>query len=319
MIERVWGGAAVTDDALTQLIKEVRRSLGDDPRNPRFVKTVPKSGYRFIGAVEELSAFEPATIETSEITTVEVEYEEEEIAPHQVVDVAPLPLPAARTFWSRSRLMLISGSLLVLIAAIALTVYLLPRSPQPAVVTLPRVPGRKTVAVMHLNNQSNTQELDWLREGVADMLISNLSRSKKLAVLNRQQLHLLLEGNEHKPGDQISLQRALDIAAQNQAEAVLLGSFAVLGRSVRIDLQLYDVGSGELLSTERLIADKHEQILGQVDLLSIKIASQLGASPETETPESIARAMTSNIEAYRYYSLALERLMVWTMRQRSSS
>jgi DNA-binding winged helix-turn-helix (wHTH) protein len=44
LFENVWNNTAVTDDVLVQCIKEVRRSLGDDPHRARFIKTVPKAG-----------------------------------------------------------------------------------------------------------------------------------------------------------------------------------------------------------------------------------------------------------------------------------
>ena len=58
--EEVWRGIPVTDEALTQCIKTLRRQLGDDAANPRFIETVPKHGYRFIAAVEAAGAA-PAT------------------------------------------------------------------------------------------------------------------------------------------------------------------------------------------------------------------------------------------------------------------
>ena len=53
-LEEVWRGVPVTDEALTQCIKTLRRRLGDDAANPRFIETVPKHGYRFIAPVERL-------------------------------------------------------------------------------------------------------------------------------------------------------------------------------------------------------------------------------------------------------------------------
>lgn len=49
IFEEVWDGVFVTDAALTQCIKDIRKQLGDDASNPRFIKTVPKHGYMFIG------------------------------------------------------------------------------------------------------------------------------------------------------------------------------------------------------------------------------------------------------------------------------
>lgn len=50
-LEEVWRGVPVTDEALTQCIKTLRRRLGDDAARPRFIETVPKHGYRFVAPV----------------------------------------------------------------------------------------------------------------------------------------------------------------------------------------------------------------------------------------------------------------------------
>ncbi|HEU4650049.1 MAG TPA: transcriptional regulator, partial [Croceibacterium sp.] len=55
-LEEVWRGIPVTDEALTQCIKTLRRQLGDDAANPRFIETVPKHGYRFIAALQAADA-----------------------------------------------------------------------------------------------------------------------------------------------------------------------------------------------------------------------------------------------------------------------
>src|SRR5690606_31785345 len=49
-LDEVWRGIPVTDEALTQCIRTLRRQLGDDAAQPRFIETVPKHGYRFIAA-----------------------------------------------------------------------------------------------------------------------------------------------------------------------------------------------------------------------------------------------------------------------------
>lgn len=71
----VWRGVPVTDEALTQCIRTLRRQLGDDAANPRFIETVPKHGYRFIAGVEGVEATE-----------------------------RPLPLPASPRRWDEAAL-----------------------------------------------------------------------------------------------------------------------------------------------------------------------------------------------------------------------
>lgn len=47
----VWQGIPVTDEALTQCVRTLRRALDDTPAAPRFIETVPKHGYRFLPEV----------------------------------------------------------------------------------------------------------------------------------------------------------------------------------------------------------------------------------------------------------------------------
>ena len=51
-MDEVWRGIPVTDEALTQCIRTLRKQLGDDAARPRFIETVPKHGYRFIAEVD---------------------------------------------------------------------------------------------------------------------------------------------------------------------------------------------------------------------------------------------------------------------------
>ena len=53
-LDEVWRGVPVTDEALTQCVRTIRRQLGDDAANPRFIETVPKHGYRFIAPVTRI-------------------------------------------------------------------------------------------------------------------------------------------------------------------------------------------------------------------------------------------------------------------------
>jgi DNA-binding winged helix-turn-helix (wHTH) protein len=55
IFEEVWEGVIVTDAALTQCIKDIRKLLHDEVVSPRFIKTVPKHGYMFIGQVVALN------------------------------------------------------------------------------------------------------------------------------------------------------------------------------------------------------------------------------------------------------------------------
>ena len=48
IFERVWADAVVSESALSQAVRTIRRTLGDDSREPRFIRTVSRHGYRFV-------------------------------------------------------------------------------------------------------------------------------------------------------------------------------------------------------------------------------------------------------------------------------
>lgn len=48
IFDRVWTDETVSDSALSQAIRTIRRTLGDDSKEPRFIRTVSRHGYRFV-------------------------------------------------------------------------------------------------------------------------------------------------------------------------------------------------------------------------------------------------------------------------------
>lgn len=67
-MDEVWKGVPVTDEALTQCVRSLRRALGDEAGRPRFIETEPKHGYRFIAAVERVDgAAVAASVETAPV------------------------------------------------------------------------------------------------------------------------------------------------------------------------------------------------------------------------------------------------------------
>jgi tetratricopeptide (TPR) repeat protein/DNA-binding winged helix-turn-helix (wHTH) protein len=343
LIQTIWDGAAVTDDTLVQIIVELRKTLGDDARHPQFIRTIPKIGYQFIAPVSRIhpasaNGTNATLVEIEEITTVQVEYEqvidgetrgrgdaameqrgdraiegESDRAMERVGDGASGRFRRRLAVSPRRRAAVLTVcSFLLLALAAAWLVLGRTERHSTAAVTLPRVPGKKPVAVMYFENRANDRELDWLREGLADMLIASLSRSQRLTLLSRQQLTALLGHTGQQNAAPIKLEDGLEIARRAQAETMILGGFARLGDKVRIDVTLHDARTGQLQAAESLIADTPAQILTQIDLLSLKLATHLGATlAESDAQRGLAAMMTNNLDAYRYYSLALEQAQMF--------
>src|SRR5579863_9351034 len=65
LLNAVWGDAAVTENSLTRSIALLRRLLGDETRNPRYIETVATVGYRLVCKVE-VSEDDSGTLETAD-------------------------------------------------------------------------------------------------------------------------------------------------------------------------------------------------------------------------------------------------------------
>src|SRR5581483_11023808 len=59
LLHSIWEDAAVTDNALTRVIAQLRKALGDDAKVARYIETIPTVGYRFVAEVAEVNPAPP--------------------------------------------------------------------------------------------------------------------------------------------------------------------------------------------------------------------------------------------------------------------
>src|SRR5688500_12593235 len=62
MMDQVWSDSFVEENAISKSVWTIRIALGEDPKNPRFIQTVPKRGYRFVGEVTEVNDCSAQTV-----------------------------------------------------------------------------------------------------------------------------------------------------------------------------------------------------------------------------------------------------------------
>ena len=65
LLDAVWGHRFVSESVLKSAISEVRAALGDDPKQPRYIETVSRRGYRFIAAPVGVVSQSAAAVERS--------------------------------------------------------------------------------------------------------------------------------------------------------------------------------------------------------------------------------------------------------------
>ena len=62
LMEAVWGRLAVSDHSVAMVVSQLRRALEDDVREPRFIETITKRGYRLIAPCAELPSDDGARV-----------------------------------------------------------------------------------------------------------------------------------------------------------------------------------------------------------------------------------------------------------------
>jgi DNA-binding response OmpR family regulator len=68
LLDAVWGHRHVSESVLKTIINQLRTSLGDDPRVPRYIETLHRRGYRFVAQVAPVSTVRPRPLEASDGT-----------------------------------------------------------------------------------------------------------------------------------------------------------------------------------------------------------------------------------------------------------
>jgi DNA-binding response OmpR family regulator len=72
LLDAVWGHRHVSESVLRTTINQLRTSLGDDPRVPRYIETLSRRGYRFVAQVAQVSAARPRPPTVSDVATTTI-------------------------------------------------------------------------------------------------------------------------------------------------------------------------------------------------------------------------------------------------------
>ncbi len=221
--ETVWPEVHVDfDQSLNFCIRQIRAVLNDSATKPRYIETLPKQGYRFIGTISTSSG-RPSPANMANITE---EIAAAAAAVELLISAAPalprLGMRAARS-GSRRSFVLATGVVLLLLAVI--TALLIE---QQAHVGQQSTGSIHSLAVLPLENFSGDPAQDYLADGLTDELTTMLAKNSSLRVISRTSVMRFRDVREPLP----------QIARKLGADAILEGSLARNGGTVHIALQL---------------------------------------------------------------------------------
>lgn len=147
LLAEVWPGVVVTPDSVYQAITSLRRALGDAARNPAYVATVPRRGYRLVAAVGSVPALETPPVPTQTI----------------------VPRGRAAGFVAALTMMLLMTAALLALAAWRLV------GPAAA-------PAAQSIAVMPFLDLTDGMREEPFADGMVEELIGRLSKQPALKV-----------------------------------------------------------------------------------------------------------------------------------------
>jgi serine/threonine protein kinase/tetratricopeptide (TPR) repeat protein len=170
-----------------------------------------------------------------------------------------------------------------------------------------RVAGHKSIAVLYFSNLSQDQSLNWLDNGLTDMLTTNLAQVKGLDVLSTERVLSAVQ-RASRDGKAMDPSQAQQVARDAGADAYITGALLKMGPTqLRLDVRAQDTGTGQILFSDKLEGQDVQSIFGMVDRLTASIAgSFLPASELPQKAPEIEQASTSSVEAYRHYQLGVD-------------
>ena len=326
LMKSVWADSFVEEGNITFTIGLLRKLLGDDTKNSRFIETVPKRGYRFIADVRRVEAEKkdaPESFVASEITKPQISSN-----PHfaverrgNVIAVAEWQNETGKNFGEEREEKTLNGNEAAIwqatngdankqtaetrhgfspqirrhkpLAAFALAVLLVGSIALGYYlfsVGKTTVGDKKSIAVLPLK-PINTANRDEIYEiGIADSLILRLSSMKGFIVrpLSATRKYTDIE------------QDPIAAGRQQQVYYVLASNYQLAGGKIKITAQLFNVVSGQIEETY-----KSEKNAGDVFAMQDAIAGEVGnillTRFATTSTSPTAKRGTTNEEAYRLY------------------
>ena len=284
---RLWPADTFVDFALglKVAVKKLRNALGDHADAPRYVENLPRRGYRFIMAVEQINhtvicltaGGNDAQAQELPQPTASNSERHAGVGEAQGHSTAT---PARSRQW---RVIAVAAAVVLIAALTTVVVERLhptqPASAQPV-----------SLAVLPFTVIDNAGQSEYLGLGMADALIVRLGRLKRFAVRPTS----AVRGFSASKPDVVAAGRRLGV------ENILDGHIQRSADRARVTVQLVRVADGFALWTEQF-DEKFTDILGFQDSIAVRVVSALCQPLSEDQIHSMARQSTVNADAYEAF------------------
>ncbi len=165
------------------------------------------------------------------------------------------------------------------------------------------VDNKPVVSVLYFDNQSKNADLDVLRKGLADMIVTDLVAWDGVVVVEREKLEQVLGELKLQQTKSFDKATAQKVGRFIGAEYVIAGSMALAGEELRLDARISKVESGEVATTAS-VKDHKDKIFDLEQLLVEKLTAGIDAKLKGSGARKKAKA--PSLEALLAYSRAVD-------------
>ncbi len=287
------------DNSLGVAVRKVRDALHDSAEEPRYLETIPKRGYRFLGRVENLGLAPPQIQSQPEF----LPGRDPEIEPHVLATGGRRFHPV---YW------LLIG-IIVLSAGAAF--YFSREKPKASDAALPSaqpVRVRRSIALLGFRNLRGRPEDNWLSAAFSEMLSTELAAGGELRMVSGEDVSRAKNELPLKDEDTLAKATLQRLRADPGADLVVLGSYTPLpgngAERIRLDLRVQDTNTGETAAEDSVMGDE-DDLFQLVSDAGVRLRSALGVSSLTAQGTAGVRvSLPSNKSALRWYTAGQARL-----------
>jgi len=311
---KLWPGDVFVnfEASLNSAVQRLRSALLDTSLEPRYIETLPRVGYRFIGSVELLA---PVSEEAPQSTAIldSTALPSADTAPDKLLTA---PSVKGRNWPYRAA----AVSMLVLLVAYVGYHHSLrsqhgsPTQSQASPVIPSSLP-RRSVAVMGFTNASGNTRDVWLSTAFTEMLATELAAGDHLRTVAeedvaRAKLELSLTNKDSYGGDTLTRIRK-DIGC----DYVVAGSYLAIGgaggKRVRLDARIQDAVTGDTVASLAVVGSQSD-LFDMASRAGEQLRDKLGVGTLTsDEAQEVKRALPANLEAARLYSDGLAKLRLY--------
>jgi adenylate cyclase len=254
----VWPNLVVTDDTLVQSIGELRRALRDD--GARFIRTIPRRGYRFDAAVSRIDA-----------------------------PTAPSPRPRSKTLRIVSIASLAIAALLVVLYAAIATDWRLPGVDRASPGAAAAAGAKAAIAILPLRSEGNGDPTrDYFAEGLTQDIIGAMGRFPELTVMSWNAVY------PYKANPAPPSRLARELAVEYQVE----GSVLRTAERIRVNARLVDA-QGRVHWSGRF-DERATDLFALQDRITRDIAGALAINVTRVEERRASSRSSASLEAYDY-------------------